>query len=76
MQTKSIHQVVYEFKTKNEMGFTYNEINDLLTSFFPKINREKFDNALRGVTCVGDEFGNSVIYHIDIERAIACGLRN
>lgn len=76
MNNTSIHQIVYQYNTKNEMGFTYEEINDLLTRFFPKINREKFDNALRGVTCVGDEFGNSVIYHIDIERAITCGLRN
>jgi len=76
MEKISVYSVVSEYKTKNEMGFIYSEIDDLLTRFFPKINREKFDNALRGVTCLCDEFGNAVIYHVDIERAIICGLRN
>jgi hypothetical protein len=75
MEKLSVNQVVYQYKTKNEMGFIYEEINDLLSKFFPNINREKFDNSLRGVTCMGDENGNAIIYHVDIERAIISALR-
>jgi hypothetical protein len=71
----NLQDKVYNYPTKNKMGFLMVEVEQLLSEF-PDCNREKFDNALRGVTCEGDENGNSIIYHCDIEKALICGLEN
>lgn len=65
---------IIEFKTKNKEGFTKSEIQELLKQF-PNINKEKFDNALTGITCMMKD-GEIIIYHCDIELAIRCGLQN
>jgi hypothetical protein len=71
----SVHELVYNYPTKHYMGFSRNEMEDLLTNF-PNINREIFDNSLRGVTGVMDEVGGIIFYHVNIERAIINGIRN
>lgn len=70
----SVHDLVYNFPTKHNMGFSRQEIEDLLTNF-PNIDREVFENSLRGVTGVIDELGEIVVYHVNIERAIINGIR-
>lgn len=70
----NIHKMVYEFKTKYEEGFIDSEIKKILKKF-PNINMDKFDSALRGITCMM-KGGKMVIYHCDIEKAIRCGVEN
>jgi hypothetical protein len=66
---------IYNYPTKNKMGFLMVEVEQLLSEF-PDCNRDKFDNTLRGLTCVADENKNAVIYHCDILKALICGLEN
>ena len=42
---------------------------------YPNINIDKFNSALRGITCmmINDEI---VIYHCDIDKALCCGIEN
>lgn len=70
----TIRDKVYSFKTKYKEGFVKSEIEELLKDY-PDVNKEKFDDALAGITCmVKDE--NIVIYHCDIETALKCGVEN
>ena len=71
---ENIREKVYNFKTKNKEGFIQSEIDTLLKDY-PKINLDKFNNALMGNTCmmVDDEI---VMYHCDIEKALRCGVEN
>lgn len=72
---EKIQKFVYEYKTKHSKGFTPEEIEDVKTRY-PKINDEKFDSALMGIT--GRVYGGGVfvIYHCDVLKAIVCGLEN
>lgn len=67
----SIKDRVYKWKTKNKEGFIKAEINDLLKDY-PKMDVEKFTNALTGITCIMKD-NETVIYHCDIEKALHCG---
>ena len=71
---ENIREKVYNFKTKNKEGFIQSEIDTLLKDY-PKINMDKFNNALMGNTCmmIDDEI---VMYHCDIEKALRCGVEN
>ena len=69
-----IEKIVKEFPTKNKEGFTAKEQEELL-KLFPGINKEKYDNALWGVTCIMVE-DEIVIYHCDIITALRCGTEN
>ncbi len=71
---KNIKEKVYNFKTKYKEGFIQSEIETLLKDY-PKINIEKFNNALMGNTCmlINDEI---ITYHCDIEKALLCGIEN
>jgi len=42
---------------------------------FKNINEDKFNDALYGITVMVID-GETVIYHCDIELALACGLNN
>ncbi len=67
-------EIVYNFKTKYKEGFTASDIDKLLVDY-PELNKDKFDNALCGITCdMRDE--ELVIYHCDIHKAMLCGLEN
>jgi len=74
MKKKSIEKLVYDYPTRYEEGFIREEIDELLKQF-PKIHKNKFYDALRGITCVMRD-GKLVIYHCDILRALHCGLEN
>lgn len=70
--TISIQERVDGFKTKHKSGFVKSEIEELLKSY-PKIDMEKFNNAMIGITCSGID-GEIIIYHCDVEKAIRCGI--
>lgn len=70
----SIKYHVYNFKTKYEHGFISEEIEEILKSY-PKINMDKFNDALRGNTCMMRD-GKIITYHCDIEKALYCGTEN
>lgn len=71
---KCLDHLVYNYKTKNMSGFTGKDIINFVSQF-PTLNKEKFKDALHGVTCVMID-GELVIYHCDIVMAIKCGLEN
>lgn len=69
----TIVEHVFGFKTKHKEGFIQSEIDEILKSY-PDIDMGRFLNALTGITCMGDEHGNSIIYHVDIATAITLGV--
>ena len=71
--SKSVFDIVYNYPTKYQMGFTNSEIEEVLKNF-PNLNREFYNNALYGTTCMIID-NEMIIYHRDIENAIICGLR-
>ena len=71
---ENIREKIYNFKTKNKEGFVQSEI-DMLLKDYPDINRDEFNSALRGITCM-EINGETVIYHCDIEKALCCGIEN
>jgi len=71
---ENIREKVYSFKTKNKEGFVQSEIDTLLKEY-PNINMDKFNNALRGNTCMMVD-NEIVMYHCDIEKALICGIKN
>jgi len=73
---KKLYDLVYDYPTKNEYGFIASEQEELLKQF-PDINKEKYENALCGITCMMDgKTGGFIIYHCDILIALRCGLEN
>ena len=71
---ENIREKIYNFKTKNKEGFVQSEI-DMLLKDYPDINLDKFNSALRGITCMMVD-NETVIYHSDIEKALRCGIEN
>lgn len=71
----NIKEKVNSYKTESEWGFTFSEIADLLTQF-PPVNEDRFNSALTGITCTGNEAGEMVIYPCDVELAIRLGLED
>jgi hypothetical protein len=69
-----IKDFVYNFNTKHKSGFDKTDIEMLLKNY-PKINMDKFNDALNGNTCkiIDDD---TVMYHCDILTAIYCGIEN
>lgn len=69
MTAKQIEDVVYNYKIKNEIGFTSQEIDKMLEKHFPNIAREKLNETIGIVTCA--LINNQVItYHTDIYYAL------
>jgi hypothetical protein len=70
---KLVFDLVYQYPTKHQLGFTNSEIEDVLKKF-PNINREYYEKAMYGITCsmIDDEM---VIFHCDVENALICGLK-
>jgi len=70
----NIKDIVYNFPTKNKEGFIKEEIDEIL-KLFPNIDLVQFYDSMIGVTCIIDEYYNTITYHCDIEYAIYNGLR-
>lgn len=66
---------IYNYNTESEFGFNPKEIKDLLVDY-PNINMDKFNNAMFGNTCMMNERDELIIYHVDILKAIICGIEN
>jgi len=64
-----IEKIVYEYPTKNQEGFIYTEIKQLLTEH--NLDEEVFYEALGVNTCMVID-GQTVIYHCDIAKAFCC----
>ena len=69
-----LEEKVYNYPTKYEEGFLGKEYMQL-ASEFTNINMDKFEDALKGITCMMKEDG-IIIYHCDILKALRCGLEN
>lgn len=72
---KSIRDIVYDFPTKYEQGFTAKDQRSLLDHYFPQYSQEELSEKIGVVTCIriDDEF---VIYHEDIINALYCLIEN
>lgn len=69
---KTPSQRVYEFNTKSEYGFTWIEIEELLSEY-PDVDMEKFNDAMMGNTCMM-EGGWIINYPCDVLLALNCGI--
>ena len=72
---KSIENRVYEYPTKNKMGFTSQEIDEFLKEY-PQCNMDFFNQSLIGVTGSISDTGEFVFYHSDVYSALKMGLLN
>ena len=61
-------------KRKYEQGYTLEEV-EAIAARYPEMNREKFDDALTGITCISID-GETIIFECDVEKAVRCGLEN
>lgn len=71
---KSISDLVHNYKTNSKYGFTQEEIDELLKQF-PDIHMDKFNDALRGNTCMVID-DKVISYHCDIITALKCGVED
>ena len=69
-----LQKLVYDYPTKHRAGFLPEELKDIVSKF-PKINMEKYNNAMFGNTCAMIE-GKLVIYPCDVLAALRCGTEN
>lgn len=78
-QIEHIHSLIYDYKTKHNIGFTTSEIEDIksvIEGTYGKLDKESFKMALTGITCQMDNNDGMLIYHCDIFNAIKCGLES
>ncbi len=68
----TIEKRVRRFKTKYKEGFTSYEIDTLLGDF-PDLDLQKFNNALKGTTCIMID-GETIAPPCDVELALHCGV--
>lgn len=74
----NIEKIVEEYPNKHSMGFTFEEVQQLITDRGLKIvSKERFEDALTGITVTTDqESGESIIYPQDVIHALKCGVFN
>jgi len=70
---ENVEDIVYNWPTQHEMGFTGLEITTLLGSYL--VDAEKFYDKL-GINTVGVVNGQSVTYHCDILKGLRCVLED
>lgn len=75
MNYKKLKDKVYKYDTEHEEGFTVDEVKTLLKEF-PDINKNKFHDAMRGVTCLFKNNEIVIYYHCDIFAALKCGIED
>lgn len=75
MDYEQLKQKIYNYDTKYKEGFIWDEIEKLLKEF-PNINKEKFNKALEGNTCLLKDDKYVIYYPYDILIAVRCGLEN
>lgn len=75
---KDLEDFIYNYPTKNEVGFILEEQKDVIKILKEKnisFNEDKYWNAQIGITCQMSESG-LVIYHCDVYKSALCGLEN
>ena len=75
---QELRDLVYNYKTYSEHGFIQEEIEELI-KLFPNFNRDKFNNAMNGNTCMMTEWNGKpriANYHCDVITGIRCALEN
>ena len=79
MAKKDIEQdvtdIVYNYKTSDEHGFTDDEMDELLATKFPQVSRKRFSEEL-GINTVMMIDGLYRTYHEDVARALRCIVNN
>jgi len=70
---KELTDKVYNYFTKYPQGFIQSEIDELLKDF-PNLDKDKFESATRGNTCMFNETDGLIQYHCDILVALRAGL--
>ena len=71
---QEVHERVYNYPTRHEMGFIREEYMKLLEEY-PNINMERFWDLLNGITSMNVN-GETVIFHRDIFIAIVYGVED
>lgn len=74
MTYKEIEELVDNFQTNSEYGFSPKEMQEIIDKVGRNlINEDKFNNALYGGTCMRID-GVIITYHCDVEKALRCAL--
>jgi hypothetical protein len=73
-QYKEIENLVYNYPTKHKEGFIWEEQKELMSKF-PEINKDKYFDVQRGITCISTTEG-IVVFHCDVLQSLICGLEN
>ena len=75
MKRQEVRNKVMAYPTKYKEGFTDIEKQLFVLTEFPNINRDKFNQAFFGNTCMRiDNF--TITYHVDMVNAIMCGIED
>lgn len=77
-QLKDIDELIYNYPTKYEPGFIWEEQLDLIEKInetYGKMNMDKYHDVQRGITCQMWD-GKMVVYHCDVYQSVVCGLEN
>ena len=64
-----LKELVYNYKTKHEAGFTHSEILELV-DMFPNFTPQEYYNALGVNTCMMID-GETITYHCDVLTALS-----
>jgi len=70
-----LYDRVYNYKTKSEYGLVETEIQDVLKDY-PDCNMDKYNDAMMGNTCMGNDDKEIINYQCDVYSAILCGVEN
>ena len=73
-----LYDFIHDYKTYHTHGFIQEEIEEII-KMFPKFNRDKFDDAMMGNTCMMTSYKGEnrlVNYHCDILSGLRCGIEN
>lgn len=76
MKKTEIASLVLSQPRSHEMGYTWEEIENIKHLIDAPINEASFNEALTGITCMQDPQGNLIIYPRDVINAISAGIEN
>ena len=68
--------ILAEYETQYEQGFTEKEIKDIMETYYPSMNMIKFNDAMMGNTCMTEDNDEIINYHVDVLTAFRAGLES
>ena len=74
MKKTEIASIVLSQPRSHEMGYTWMEIEHIKHLIGMPIDEASFNEALTGITCMQDSYGNMIIYPRDVINAISAGI--